>query len=124
MDRLKRLAALAKLQIEKARARWGGVDIAVRTFKRYSEDDGGSYAAALTYYTFFSIFPLLLFAAAALGYVTHRCRSTSETRRERAEHGPDPEGRPHPGRAKDDPREPEQPRGHRCGYWPSTRARE
>lgn len=69
MDRLKRLAALAKLQVEKARARWGGVDIAVRTFKRYSEDDGGTYSAALTYYTFFSIFPLLLFAAALLGYI-------------------------------------------------------
>lgn len=70
MDRFKRLAALAKLKLERARARWGGVDILVRTFKRFSEDDGGSYAAALTYYMFFSIFPLLLFAAAALGYLT------------------------------------------------------
>lgn len=70
MDRFKRLAALAKLQIEKGRARWGWFDVAFRTFKRFGEDDGGSYAAALTYYTFFSIFPLLLFAAAILGYIT------------------------------------------------------
>ena len=69
MDRLKRLAARAKLQVEKARARWGAVDIVVRTFKRYSEDDGGTYSAALTYFMFFSIFPLLLFAAAVLGYI-------------------------------------------------------
>ncbi|HEX2241599.1 MAG TPA: YihY/virulence factor BrkB family protein [Actinomycetota bacterium] len=46
------------------------VDIVVRTFKAFSDDDGGTYAAALTYYTFFSIFPLLLFGAAILGYVT------------------------------------------------------
>lgn len=70
MDRFKRLVALARLEIEKARARWGWFDVAFRTFKRYGEDDGGSYAAALTYYTFLSIFPLLLFAAAALGYLT------------------------------------------------------
>lgn len=67
---VKRAPKLAKLQIERARARSGLVDVAVRTFRRYSDDDGGSYAAALTYYAFFSIFPLLLFAAAILGYMT------------------------------------------------------
>lgn len=41
----------------------------VATIRRYSADDGGSYAAALTYYGFFSIFPLLLLGAALLGYV-------------------------------------------------------
>jgi inner membrane protein YhjD len=46
------------------------VDICVSTFKRFSQDDGGTLAAALTYYIFFSIFPLLLFAVAALGFVT------------------------------------------------------
>ncbi|MDQ3940542.1 MAG: YihY/virulence factor BrkB family protein [Actinomycetota bacterium] len=46
------------------------MDLAVRTLQRYSEDDAGSYAAALTYYTFFAIFPLLLFGAAILGYLT------------------------------------------------------
>lgn len=60
----------AKLLVQRARARWGAFDVAYRTFTRFSEDDGGSYAAALTYYTFFSIFPLLLFSAAALGYLT------------------------------------------------------
>ncbi|HWC13611.1 MAG TPA: YihY/virulence factor BrkB family protein [Actinomycetota bacterium] len=70
MDRLRRIAALAKLQLEKARASSAVVDVVVRTFKRFSEDDGGTHTAALTYYTFFSIFPLLLFSASALGYVT------------------------------------------------------
>ena len=60
----------AKLRLEKARARYGLVDIVVRTFKRHSEDDGGFYAAALTYYVFFSMFPLLIFATALLGFAT------------------------------------------------------
>lgn len=60
----------AKLRVERARARWGVVDVAIGTFKRFSQDDGGTYAAALTYFTFFSIFPLVVFAVAALGYLT------------------------------------------------------
>jgi membrane protein len=67
---IREVPAHAKLRVERARARYGAVDIVVRTFKRYSEDDGGFYAASLTYYTFFSIFPILIFAASALGYLT------------------------------------------------------
>jgi membrane protein len=69
MDRIKRLIAQAQLALERARARYGFVDVVVRTFKRFSEDEGGPRSAALTYYIFFSIFPLLLFAVSALGYV-------------------------------------------------------
>lgn len=68
--RVKGVVARARLGLERARARYGAVDVAVRTLRRYSEDDGGSYAAALTYYAFLSIFPLLIFAVAALGYLT------------------------------------------------------
>jgi membrane protein len=68
--RVQGLVAQVKLRLERARARWGAVDVALRTIKRYSEDDCGSYAAALTYYTFLSIFPLMIFAASALGYLT------------------------------------------------------
>ncbi|HYI46566.1 MAG TPA: YihY/virulence factor BrkB family protein [Actinomycetota bacterium] len=67
---VKRVPVRAKLQMERARARFAGVDIAFRTFKRFSLDDGSSHAAALTYYAFFSIFPLLLFGAAIIGYLT------------------------------------------------------
>lgn len=70
MPDLKQIPAEAKRRLENARASYGGVDVAVRTFKRFSEDDGGFYAAALTYYVFFSIFPMLIFAAAVLGFVT------------------------------------------------------
>jgi membrane protein len=69
VDRIKRLIAQAKLALERARARSAIVDVAVRTFKRFSEDEGGPRAAALTYYIFFSIFPLVLFAVSALGYL-------------------------------------------------------
>lgn len=70
MPDMERVVARLKLPLEKARAEYGIVDIVVRVFKRFSEDDGSSYTAALTYYLFFSIFPLLIFAAAILGYVT------------------------------------------------------
>jgi membrane protein len=70
VQQVKGLAAKAKLRLERARADHGAVDVAVGTLKRYSDDDGGFYAAALTYYMFFSIFPLLIFSASALGYLT------------------------------------------------------
>jgi membrane protein len=36
--------------------------------KRFSDVDGGFYAAGLTYFLFFSVFPLVLFAVSALGF--------------------------------------------------------
>lgn len=64
------LVAQTKLRLERARSRWSVIDVAITTLRRYSQDDGSTYAAALTYYTFFSIFPLLVFAVAAVGYLT------------------------------------------------------
>jgi YihY family inner membrane protein len=64
------VAARAKLVVERARARYTLVDVTVGTFKRFSEDDAGVHAAALTYYMFFSVFPLLLFVASAIGYLS------------------------------------------------------
>ncbi|MGH2729618.1 MAG: YihY/virulence factor BrkB family protein [Actinomycetota bacterium] len=64
------LVSQAKLRVERARSRWAAVDIAIATYKRFSADEGGVRAAAFTYYIFFSIFPLLLFAASALGFLT------------------------------------------------------
>src|SRR5688500_16578730 len=66
---LDKLIDRAKKLVDRARAASPVVDVTVATVQRYSADDGGSYAAALTYYGFFSIFPLLMFAAAMLGYV-------------------------------------------------------
>ena len=67
---LKKIPARVKLKLETLRARNSPVDIVMKTFKEFSLDDGGTHVAALTYYTFFSIFPMLLFGAAVLGYLT------------------------------------------------------
>jgi membrane protein len=68
---IKDVPAQTKLRVERARANHSVVDIAISSFKRFSQDDGGFNAAALTYYTFFSIFPILIFATSALGFITH-----------------------------------------------------
>ncbi len=70
MPSLRSLTDRAKAVLARARRRCPLVDIAAATFERFSADDAGSYAAALTYYTFFSIFPLLLLAGSLLGYLT------------------------------------------------------
>lgn len=64
------LIAKGKLELEKARTRFTLLDVVMQTGKKFSEDDGGAYAAALTYYMFFSIFPILLVGVAVLGYLT------------------------------------------------------
>jgi len=43
-----------------------GFPIAV--FRKYSDDEGGSLAATISYYGFFSLFPLLLVLTTVLGY--------------------------------------------------------
>jgi membrane protein len=70
MDRIKALAERAKQALDRARERSALVDVVARTLKRFSADDAGFHAAALTYYTFFSIFPLLLLAGSILGFIT------------------------------------------------------
>jgi YihY family inner membrane protein len=46
---------------------WLGFPLAVR--QKYSDDQGGYLAATITYYGFFSVFPLLLVAVTILGFV-------------------------------------------------------
>ena len=46
---------------------WLGFPLAVR--QKYADDQGGYLAAAITYYGFFSIFPLLLVFVSVLGFV-------------------------------------------------------
>jgi membrane protein len=46
---------------------WIGFPFAVR--QKYGEDQGGYLAATLSYYAFFSLFPLLLVATTVLGFV-------------------------------------------------------
>jgi membrane protein len=46
---------------------WLGFAVAVQ--RKYADDRGGYLAAIVTYYAFFSLFPLMLVAATVLGYV-------------------------------------------------------
>lgn len=64
----KRLAALrAAADSYQRRHAWLGFPLAVR--RKFSDDQGGTLAAAVTYYGFFSIFPLLLVFVSVLGFV-------------------------------------------------------
>ncbi len=69
MGSVKKVSTHAKLRVETARARYGWLDVALTTFKRFSDQDGGFFAAALTYFAFFSVFPLVLFSISVLGFV-------------------------------------------------------
>lgn len=73
-----RIPARIKLRLQVARSRSGFADVAWRTYKSFSGHDGGFYSAALTYYLFLSIFPLLLFAASIVGYLTFGNESLRE----------------------------------------------
>jgi len=70
IDKAKGVPQEGQRLLHRLRARYPAIDVVVGTFTRFSDDDAGTYAAALTYYAFFAIFPLLLFAAAGIGYVT------------------------------------------------------
>src|SRR5579864_7091056 len=50
------------------RHRWLAMPMAV--FKKFGDDQGGSLAALIAYYGFFSLFPLLLVMVTVLGFVT------------------------------------------------------
>lgn len=54
-----------------ARARFGALDHVVRAAQRYSKDDGGQLAAAITLPGFLSFFPLVALALSIAGYVAH-----------------------------------------------------
>ena len=52
--------------------RWGWVETALRVQERFAEVHGGYLAAAITFAGFTSLFPLLLFATAVLGWLSFR----------------------------------------------------
>ncbi len=55
-------------EIQRSR-RWLAFPYAV--IKKFGEDSSGNLAVLITYYTFFSIFPLLLALSSILGFVLH-----------------------------------------------------
>ncbi len=58
--------------LDRLRARFGWLDHVVRAYGRFDERNGGFYAAGLSYYTIFALFPLLMVGFAAFGFVLSR----------------------------------------------------
>lgn len=58
---------LRRIDAAQQRHTWTAVPYAV--FRKYVDDQAGNLGALLTYYAFFSVFPLLLALTTILGYV-------------------------------------------------------
>lgn len=58
--------------LDRWRSRYPWFDHAVRAQQRYSDSQGNFYAAALTYFTIFAMFPLLMLGFACGGFVLSR----------------------------------------------------
>jgi membrane protein len=58
--------------LDRLRARFGWFDHAMRANERFNNRKGNFYAAGLTYYTIFALFPLLMVGFAAGGFVLSR----------------------------------------------------
>src|SRR3954465_8737604 len=54
---------------DRLRGRFGWLDHVVRAYTRFSHRRGGFFAAGLTYYTIFALFPLLMVSFSAVGFV-------------------------------------------------------
>lgn len=57
---------------DRLRARYGWLDHVVRAYQRFDGRSGGFFAAGLTYYTIFALFPLLMVSFAVVGFVLAR----------------------------------------------------
>jgi membrane protein len=57
---------------DRLRARYGWIDHVIRAYQRFDEHNGGFFAAGLTYYTIFALFPLLMVGFAIFGFVLAR----------------------------------------------------
>jgi membrane protein len=55
--------------LDRLRARFDWFDHLVRAYHRFDERNGGFFAAGLTYYTIFALFPLLMVGFAVFGFV-------------------------------------------------------
>lgn len=58
--------------LDRLRSRYGWLDHVIRAYQRFDERNGGFYAAGLTYYTIFALFPLLMVGFAAFGFLLAR----------------------------------------------------
>ena len=58
--------------LDRLRARFGWFDHIVRAYQRFDDRNGGFFAAGLTYYTIFALFPVLMVGFAAGGFILSR----------------------------------------------------
>jgi membrane protein len=58
--------------LDRLRARFDWLDHLVRAYHRFDDRNGGFFAAGLTYYTIFALFPLLMVGFAVFGFVLAR----------------------------------------------------
>jgi YihY family inner membrane protein len=63
------MGLLQRVDNQQRKRRWVAFPFAV--IKKFSEDSSGNLAVLITYYAFFSVFPLLLALASVLGFVLH-----------------------------------------------------
>ncbi|MEB4208329.1 inner membrane protein YhjD [Mycobacterium sp. 94-17] len=54
------------------RARHGWIDHVIRAYRRFDDRNGGFFAAGLTYYTIFAMFPLLMVGFGVVGFMLAR----------------------------------------------------
>jgi len=58
--------------LDRLRARFGWFDHVMRAYQRFGDRNGGFFAAGLTYYTIFALFPLLMVGFAVFGFTLSR----------------------------------------------------
>jgi membrane protein len=58
--------------LDRLRARYGWFDHIMRAYQRFDDRNGGFFAAGLTYYTIFALFPLLMVGFAVVGFALSR----------------------------------------------------
>jgi YihY family inner membrane protein len=61
----------AAKKVDALQQRYRPTAFVIAVLKKFGDDQGGNYAAQLTYYGFVSLFPLLLVLVTVLGYVLH-----------------------------------------------------
>jgi YihY family inner membrane protein len=63
------MGVLQRIDDQQRKRRWVAFPFAV--VKKFGEDSSGNLAVLITYYAFFSVFPLLLALASVMGFVLH-----------------------------------------------------
>jgi membrane protein len=58
--------------LDRLRARFGWLDHVIRAYQRFDSRNGSFFAAGLTYYTIFALFPLLMVSFAVFGFMLSR----------------------------------------------------